>query len=631
MSRKLSVLFLLLSVSSLAGTDPQATDLFPAVSKDKTGYINRQGELTIPCVFEDGRGFSQGLAAAVVDGKWGYINGKGKIVIKPQYQAAGDFADDRACVRIKDRKYGYISPDGAIAVEPRYYEAGSFSEGFAVVMELGPQRTVLIDKAGRAVFDLAVSNPLTAGFSEGLVFTYTKEGARPAYLDKDGKVVLSVSGSRGGVSTEGGTFSEGLAAVRAGGQWGYIDRTGKWVIAPEYVRVTPFRQGLACAEVEEKRNGEGQRTCFLIGPTGTRLKQIPGFATGGFSEGRVVIQAWHEGAADPSYGYMDTRGEMVIQPRFEKAQPFQDGLARVRLRGNDAYIDRQGRTVWTGEPRGDERVTSYSGRPMLRVHADVLEDGNGDLATRYVEKMTRQELVKGSRQTLKWLLQDPKRTTSPDIGRGGAIGLIAVAPFFHSYCRSFAKAGEPIDPSPFRAMLIEKKLDSDFRGSLAAYYGHPSVYATSWEQLAGDVDVLSRLVGDATEDEALRREAADTLLTLVDGLYTKYRQETVKDEAPPGAKKAPRPDIVAMLGATPCPFSPAQKARWEALGSAMDKAVQSTLRLYQEAQTERTRRSVYGWLEEIPDYHLLRDARTLERIGEIEADRAKAKGNAKVP
>ena len=33
-------------------------------------------------------------------------------------------------------------------------------------------------------------------------------------------------------------FSQGLAAVQSGGRWGYIDLTGKFVIAREVVRVS---------------------------------------------------------------------------------------------------------------------------------------------------------------------------------------------------------------------------------------------------------------------------------------------------------------------------------------------------------------------------------------------------------
>jgi len=45
--------------------------------------------------------------------------------------------------------------------------------------------------------------------------------------------------------TRAGDFSEGLAAVRVGDKWGYIDRAGKRVIPPQFRTAEPFYGGLA--------------------------------------------------------------------------------------------------------------------------------------------------------------------------------------------------------------------------------------------------------------------------------------------------------------------------------------------------------------------------------------------------
>src|SRR3972149_3578284 len=105
MTRKLIGFLMLLSHGCVLAADQRAADLFPAVSKDKTGYISQEGKVLIPFVFEEGREFSEGLAAVLMDGKWGYINEKAEIVIKPLYQDAGNFVDDMAWVQVKG-KYG---------------------------------------------------------------------------------------------------------------------------------------------------------------------------------------------------------------------------------------------------------------------------------------------------------------------------------------------------------------------------------------------------------------------------------------------------------------------------------------------------------------------------------------------
>ena len=40
-------------------------------------------------------------------------------------------------------------------------------------------------------------------------------------------------------------FSEGLAAAKLDKHYGYLDRTGTWMISPRFVWVRPFHGGLA--------------------------------------------------------------------------------------------------------------------------------------------------------------------------------------------------------------------------------------------------------------------------------------------------------------------------------------------------------------------------------------------------
>ena len=49
-------------------------------------------------------------------------------------------------------------------------------------------------------------------------------------------------------------FSEGLAAVKQGGKWGYIDETGKTVIPFRYDKAYPFSEGLAVVGKLEQRD-----------------------------------------------------------------------------------------------------------------------------------------------------------------------------------------------------------------------------------------------------------------------------------------------------------------------------------------------------------------------------------------
>ena len=53
---------------------------------------------------------------------------------------------------------------------------------------------------------------------------------------------------------EAGPFREGLAPVKQGGKWGYIDTQGRLVIQPVWDLTGGFSEGLAMV-IEDKRRG----------------------------------------------------------------------------------------------------------------------------------------------------------------------------------------------------------------------------------------------------------------------------------------------------------------------------------------------------------------------------------------
>jgi hypothetical protein len=61
-------------------------------------------------------------------------------------------------------------------------------------------------------------------------------------------------------------FSEGLAAARVKEQVGYIDKTGKTVIAPQFDDAWAFEDGLALIRVGDKFGYIDKRGQLVWGP-----------------------------------------------------------------------------------------------------------------------------------------------------------------------------------------------------------------------------------------------------------------------------------------------------------------------------------------------------------------------------
>jgi len=63
-----------------------------------------------------------------------------------------------------------------------------------------------------------------------------------------------------------------------------------------------------------------------------------------FSEGLAAVRIGDEQTG--SWGYIDSTGKLVVGPRFDYACDFSGGLACVTNRGKSGYIDKTGKFVW---------------------------------------------------------------------------------------------------------------------------------------------------------------------------------------------------------------------------------------------------------------------------------------------
>lgn len=85
---------------------------FVSYAENKYGYIDPEGHLVIPFIYDWGwHDFSEGLQAVKKDGKWGFIDADGNVVLPFKYDYADYFHDGKAEVKLKG-KTGYIDRRG---------------------------------------------------------------------------------------------------------------------------------------------------------------------------------------------------------------------------------------------------------------------------------------------------------------------------------------------------------------------------------------------------------------------------------------------------------------------------------------------------------------------------------------
>ena len=209
----------------------------------KYGYINKTGEEITPIKYDEIGKFSEGLAKIKIDNNYGYIDKTGKEVVPCKYNEIGPFLDGLALVR-NSSGYGYIDENGEEVISCKYSEMGYFSDGLALIRLNG--KYGYINKAGKEIIPPK----------------YNKiDDSSPPTEDKVDEI---------------GDFSEGLVrvSISVGNHWwerkyGYMDKTGKLVIAPKYKKTEDFSDGLARVTLETDR----YLLNFCIDKTGTKKYQ----------------------------------------------------------------------------------------------------------------------------------------------------------------------------------------------------------------------------------------------------------------------------------------------------------------------------------------------------------------------
>lgn len=309
----------------------------PVKIDNRYGFVDRTGNIIVKPIYDDAWFFDNyGRGFVSFDKHWGIIDKNGKLIVKPQFDnIVRDNTNTRILPRIlpirKNNRVGYIDEYGSISIPPQFDSALPFYDGDRAAIAVAGSWG-FIDRSGKIVIspkytsigpqrgrgDFLKSDP-TKGIFGKLGLAPVSINKEWGYIDKTGTQVIAPQ------FEAAGSFSEsGIApAMRHGDKlWGYIDRTGKFIIEPQFDFADSFgKNGVAWVSVG--------KLLKLIDVHGNELFSSPGLNDIGYDgfepNGLAQIEFAERDESSPGFtqvwntrwGLIDASGKIVLNPQYQ--------------------------------------------------------------------------------------------------------------------------------------------------------------------------------------------------------------------------------------------------------------------------------------------------------------------------
>jgi hypothetical protein len=297
--------------------------------------------------------------------RYGAIDVSGTVIVPPRYNGASrgsstpffghtQFVGQEGLMLLSGDQWLYVGLDGAKSIKPLIsYPSYVVNLGDALFVVLPSSRSEPVkpkrDQMGEVparIYDPTgrwrPSSEIVPRLAlrEGLIAVSDKRTGKCGYADRAGTLMIEPEYDLCS------PFCEGLAAVKFGDLWGFVDAKGKMVIQPKFYMVGFFDQGVARVVESETE------TSYFINTKGEYLFDwpinafTPEWNLYGYRDGLLV----HRNKETGLFGYIDQKGAWVIQPQFDKAFGFEEGLANVRTQRGWQFIDKTGQIQFPCPP-----------------------------------------------------------------------------------------------------------------------------------------------------------------------------------------------------------------------------------------------------------------------------------------
>jgi len=311
-------------------------------NENLVGYRHiEDGRIVIEAQFDDVKEFAEcGLAAVKKSDKWGYIDEQGKFVIEPQYTNASTFYNCGVAFVGEEKNYDCIDMFGNVLVSN--IESYCYEEmkncGYICIKKNGLYGA--IDSKGDTVIDFL--------YDSSFDFDYYYEECEDG-PDEYAWVQLPNT------------------------NYGLIDMKGNYIIEPTHNTLsTFFSYGLIVASDNSHRYYYINKNDEIV------MEFTSGTKVGNFSLCGLAIYF-----VGDEYGFIDTTGNVVIEPQYKFAEPFyRSNFSVVTFKGGSRnIINTKGECLFENNYLGDDfgGLSQLDGTYCYHINGTyTVIDGDGD-------------------------------------------------------------------------------------------------------------------------------------------------------------------------------------------------------------------------------------------------------------
>lgn len=302
----------------------------------KHGHIDINGKEVIPCMYDNGRHFSEGIVSESINGKWGMVDYFNNTVIPFEYEnictcknniisaqkggkwglinknneVIADFIYDdiynwctRECLAYpasKNGKWGLINRYGNVVEDFIYDEIDLVSvdennAGEFVQVIKDKRRAIYSTRKKEFITDFDYS--FFGYFSDGRISAHIND--KVGFLDTNGEVIIPFTYDSYRMPDE--EFAEGLCVVYKDGKAGMIDAEGNIIIPFTYKKLYSCHEGMIWAKNNKNDCGFLNRKGEVIIPFGKYYCHSMCFNDG-------LIPVWSEEMGD---AYINKQGDVI--------------------------------------------------------------------------------------------------------------------------------------------------------------------------------------------------------------------------------------------------------------------------------------------------------------------------------